>query len=249
MKKIIILFGLLCCTNITIIAQQFLIYQEYGKVSIVNYESKIESELYQDYRFKEKTVLENKFGGKFVGYNWANDSLSIFLEKEGIISYLKFEVDSIKKLLSQKIQFERSNVETILKPNKNPFVTWEINNIKLVSNSGNDLKCYIDSTLIWTKRCRIKTFSCFIVGGGIWNPKISQNGEKILVVIDGNLTEVDIKTGVEMLITKKSISNYDYSQNGRYVKYIINGEVIIYDKITLRKHNYETWSNAFWIYK
>ncbi len=249
MNRYIVTLGFICCLNTFLNAQQYLIFQDFGKISIVDYDSKIESNLYQDWKFKNKIELTNNVRTKFVGYNWKSDTLNIFLEDYGKISCMKFNLDSIQSRFSQKIGFSKFNEETLLYPNENPYVTYQYDNIKILSRSGGEMKCYIDSTLMWTKECRVKTFSCFIVGGGLWNPVLSQDKKSLLIMIDGNLTEVNIKTGEERRISKKRLTRYEYSQNARYIMYKEDGKINIYDKINSEFCVYEPWSNAFWIYK
>ncbi|MCT4586231.1 MAG: hypothetical protein N4A71_00260 [Carboxylicivirga sp.] len=249
MNKYLIILGLIGLINTSLKAQQYLIFQDFRKISIVDYDTKIESDLYQNWNFKNKIELSNNVRKKFVGYNWESDVLNVYLEDYGKVSCIKFNLDSIQNLISQKIEFEQINEETILQPNQNPYVTYKCKNIKIISRSGEEMKCYIDSTLTWTKKCRLKTFSCFVVGGGLLNPQISQDGKYVLMLIDGNLTEVDIMTGEEKRILKKPLSRFEYSQNGRYIMYRAGGNINIYDKLYSKVSVYEPWSNAFWIYK
>lgn len=239
--------------------QQYLIVNNGGKLFVIDYDTKEKLMTFDSYSYKEKIDIATIYGFEFIGYDWQSDSLKMYLEKMGRVTFKMYKLSVLKQLSKANIEFFTENLDALYNCTNNNKTIYRYDEIKLVTD-GISLRCYNDSTLLWERRCSSYTGSIAMSGLGYYMPVLSPDKKSILIQKNKinlflfynktKLFEINLSTGKETKISNRS-EIYSYSPNGKYIlfKKGTKGRLCIYDKKSKKVTIHYSWNNAYWLTK
>lgn len=233
-------------TYTLVYSQQLLLIEKLGVVSIVDVNSYRTSGFYEEGNFTVQNKLCNTDGGHFVGYNWGMDSLIIYLNNAGKVTFKKCLIDSVlqNQVLSEVI------LTTDVYMGKRRYKTG---NTEIFFSSNGDIDCYRNSRLLWKKESNNWGYKLISFGNSLFKPVISNSEEFVLLTNNkspNSLIEIDLETGREKVIDK-GVCDYYYSPNDKSI--LVAKPDVFYSKYFLfKKDTQESMelygvTKAFWL--
>ncbi len=250
--RIIFIILINCFTLVVVYSQQLLLIEQRGIVSIVDADSYYTSGTYLDgkFSFQKKLFIDSTYNS-LVGYNWAGDSLVIYLNDNyaGKVKQKKFYIDSdLQKHIQYKVNLKRIE-------HSRDSVSYETEKIKI--HIGKKITCYKDNKLLWVKEKTKNLFNIKIIsfGSSLFSPVISNNEKFVLFETNKathDLIEIEIKTGKERVVFK-NLNRYYYSPNDENILIVkkknYGNDYIIYNRRTKESTKLDDLAKAFWLYR
>jgi len=225
-----------------------LLIEKKGVISLVGADSYSASGFFEGGAFTIQSNLCKTNGGSFVGYNLDKDSLILYLNNAGKITYKKCHLDlELRKQVLSGV-FLTSDVyqgKRRYKTSKSEI---------LVSTDG-EINCYRNKEILWKKESNTWGYKLFTFGNRLFNPVISNSEDCILFTSSksyNNLIEIDLRTGQERLIDK-NVRDYSYSHNDKYILVvkpdIFYSKYYLYNKDAQESIELYGVTKAFWLFR
>ncbi len=239
--------------GIALKAQQYILVENHGRIHFFDYQSaKYECATFRIPR--DHILAEDICGYCFVGYAWERDSLTLYLEKEGILTEKKVLPD-LNISIPRRVTLKGSNLMSYYRQLEDPNAVYRCDDLVIKVRDRGHVICYKGDSLLWEKSPLVRSFGIGMSGLGYQKPVISQNKKNLLfqyaTCFKHYLVEIDMLTGKETKIARNaSGTSYSYSPDGNYILYHSrNHRFVVYDKMNRKKITPIEWRNAFWFYR
>ncbi len=229
-------------------SQQPLLIEKLGVVSIVDANSYRTSDFYQEGNFTMQNKLCNTDGGHFVGYNWGRDSLIIYLNNAGKVTFKKCLIDSV--LQNQVLSGVTLTSDVYMGKRR-----YKTGKTEIHFSSNGDIDFYRDRRLLWKKENNNWGYKLISFGNSLFKPVISNSEDFVLFTNNKSsysLIEIELETGQEKVIDK-NVCDYYYSYNDKYIliakTYMYYNKYFLFNRDTKESQELYGVTKAFWLFR
>lgn len=228
--------------------QQLLLIEKMGVISVVDANSYSTSGFYEGGNFTLQNKLCNTDGGSFVGYSWDKDSLILYLNNAGKVTYEKCHLDS--KLHKQVLAGVTLTTDV-----HQAKTRYKSENTEILISSDGEIICYRNKEILWKKESNTWGYKLITFGNRLFKPVISNSEDFVLFTNNKSsniLIEIELDTGQEKVIDK-NVCDYYYSSNDKSI--LVAKPDVFYNKYFLfnkdAQESIELYgvTKAFWLFR
>ena len=250
MKIYMLTIFFMMCLLSSVNAQSYLLVEKQGSIMLVNYSPT--NIKYGGICGDGEIELMRSDGYNFVGYNWATDTLILFLERNGIVRNIKLKLaDDIDIPFRDNVQ--EYNLERFWRNTNDNKISYRIDEYTIIRDmEKSGIRCYKGDTLLWAMKNNIRSTG---IGFTSSSPVYASRRKTLLfqnaLGLKEGLIEIDIQTGKKTHLIKNSGDTYfDYSGNGEYVLcYDKRKRISIYDIANKKSAVFIGWKKAYRLYR